>query len=445
MMNTRTRTRTITRLGSRICRRMCGLYPRRRSTSGRRKSESERKSNSGKLQPQMVSKCLNPSLNPLLSQRHLSRLRQTMLSAPWWKLRRSPRSLRDGPRYLRLHQTPLRRNLVSENQGGLLLGRHPRYHRQCSPAHLPLYPQTQAIQLPFRTTPLFVTLAGPPSTREARCPLFQRPIHHPQRLHLRLPQKIQDVVGLPFRQPTPNIPSIPRQCHHLIQSLRDHLPCLNQLDPGGNNFMELGGDEDNIYVFNLTFVESKKGLMCYYLFNYQDTVVKYLFLILFSCIIGVTRCYSRGEDSANTEVARKKERTGTARWEVGKSFTTARMAGYNARGEKYKCDDVRDSEQKRNSFRITARTVRLSAGIRRVITVIVATSCGNRGTTGAFVEESHTFFQLSDLLSFDILVHTLPLKPTSASALARPTALSRRLPCWTDDKIVELGQDRRWQ
>ena len=76
--------------------------------------------------------------------------------------------------------------------------------------------------------------------------------------------------------------------------------------------MELGGDEDNIYVFNLTFVESKKGLMCYYLFNYQDTVVKYLFLILFSCIIGVTRCYSRCEDSANTEVARKKERTGTA-------------------------------------------------------------------------------------------------------------------------------------
>jgi hypothetical protein len=115
------------------------------------------------------------------------------------------------------------------------------------------------------------------------------------------------------------------------------------------------------------------------------------------------------------------------------------MAGYNARVEKY------DVHEMRNSFRITARAVRLSAGIRRVIAVIVTTSCGNRRTTGAFVEESHTFFQLSDLLSFDILVHTLSLKPTSASAFARPTALGRRLPCWTDDKIVELGQDRRWQ
>jgi len=71
--------------------------------------------------------------------------------------------------------------------------------------------------------------------------------------------------------------------------------------------MELGGDEDNIYFecFQLGVCRVKKGFEVL-LFNYQDTVVKYLFLILFSCIIGLTECNNRGEDSANTEVARKK-------------------------------------------------------------------------------------------------------------------------------------------
>jgi len=60
---------------------------------------------------------------------------------------------------------------------------------------------------------------------------------------------------------------------------------------------------------------------------------------------------------------------------------------------------------------------------------------------GVLLEQRYPRFEGSNLLSLHILVHTLSLQPTRAGALSGARSFGLSGFEWSDDKVVELGQD----
>ena len=65
------------------------------------------------------------------------------------------------------------------------------------------------------------------------------------------------------------------------------------------------------------------------------------------------------------------------------------------------------------------------------------------GCTAALLERLELLLERAYLLRLDVLVHALPLQPTSTSALARARSLDK---CFqrSDHEVVELRQDSCW-